>query len=68
MEHEWNVHLEIFSRPQAKEKKNPMQYLLNSPNTYITENSRWVPMINKRMLALEKKKKKQCYEGKLRID
>ena len=26
MEHEWNVHLEIFSRPQAKEKKNPKQY------------------------------------------
>ena len=56
MEHEWSVHLEIFSRPQAKEK-NPKQHLLNSPNTYITENSRWVPLINKRVLALQKKKK-----------
>ena len=36
--HEWNGHLEIFSRPRVIE--------IASPNRYFTENSRWVPRTN----------------------
>ena len=52
-----------FQPSSSKRKKNPKQHLFNSPNTYITENSRWVPLINKQMLALEKKKKKTVLRG-----
>ena len=38
--HEWNVHLEIFSRPQVRK----FQAIFASPNRYFTENSHWVPL------------------------
>ena len=39
--HEWDVHLEIFSLPQAIE----ILGIFASPNRYFTENSRWVPLM-----------------------
>ena len=39
--HEWNDHLEIFSRPQVTENSWP---IFGSLNRYFTENSPWVPL------------------------
>ena len=41
--HEWNGHLEVFSRPQVL--ANPRQYSA-SPNRYFTKNSRWMPLLD----------------------
>ena len=40
MVHEWNGHIEIFSRPQVIEYSR-----LASLKRYFTESSRWVPLL-----------------------
>ena len=41
--HEWNGHLEVFSRPQVIE--NSRQYSLLRSMRYFKGNSRWVPFV-----------------------
>ena len=40
-------HLEIFNRPQAIENSSAGSA---SPNRYVTENIRWVPLITRRLM------------------